>query len=143
MKKHLFTYLSFCAAYLLSSVVLAGGSYLLQNVIGRGFTMSGLFAAVCAAYVAGVVYGRMAGRTPSNLTSTAHTLIMGGFVLLITLVQLRSAAVVQSPEALSPMTTGFVIPALLVMHFIVLRICFPLGAKPKVVATKPTHRMVY
>ncbi len=129
IKKHLTSFGYFCGAYVLLSVILAVVSIAAEELWEHTIPHVGIMAAGIAAIIAGQAYAARFSARPTGLESTLYALAMCGIIIGITLVQMRISYFAQTIAGLPPAMTEVVIPILLVLHFVILRFCFPLGVR--------------
>lgn len=129
MKKHVTSFGYFCGAYVLLSGILAMVSIVAEKFWDHAFPHVGIMAAGIAAIMAGQAYAARFSARPTGLESTLYALAMCGFVIGITLIQMRISYFGQTIAGLPLAMTEVVIPILLVLHFVILRLCFPLGVR--------------
>ena len=129
MKQHIATFGVFCAAYVVSAVVLAIASAVFEVFLGAGIAFEGVLAAFSAALITGVAFARWCHQAPSVGVGTAYALAMCVYVGLVSLVlkSLLNTSGVGAGQ--SDFFAGVFIPLMVALYFVVLRIGFPLGAQ--------------
>ena len=129
MKQHYATFGVFCAAYVVSAIVLAMMSAVFEVFLGAGIAFEGVLAAFSAALITGIAFARWCNQAPSVGVGTAYALAMCVYVGLVSMVLkslMSSSAAVTSQ---SDFFAGVFIPLMVALYFVVLRIGFPLGAR--------------
>lgn len=129
MKQHFATFGVFCAAYVISAIILAIFSAVFEVFLGAGIAFEGVLAAFSAALITGIAFARWCDKAPSVGVGTAYALAMCVYVGLVSMVLKSLMSSSNAVTSQSDFFAGVFIPLMVALYFVVLRIGFPLGAR--------------